>query len=278
LTFDAMPSIANKTILITGASTGIGLATARYFAQRGWQVIATMRTPKEAPADLRTLENILVLQLDVLDVASIEAAVAASLRAFGGLDVLFNNAGYALAGAFEATSPAQVQQLFNTNVHGVLNVTRAVLPHFRARKQGLILTTTSVGGHIAFPLYSVYNATKFAVEGFMEGLQYEVKQFNIQVRTIVPGTVRSNFAAAIQYVPAPAYDPYAQRVHDQTLASYAHAATPESVARVVFAAATRGGTQARVLAGSQPKLVYLLRWLLPHQVFAGLLNRTNGGK
>jgi NAD(P)-dependent dehydrogenase (short-subunit alcohol dehydrogenase family) len=276
--FDAMPRTATKTILITGASTGIGLATARYFAQRGWQVIATMRTPEKAPADLRTQENVRVLPLDVLDVASIEAAVAAGLQAFGGLDVLFNNAGYAIAGAFEAISPTQVQQLFSTNVHGVLNVTRAVLPHFRERKQGLILTTTSVGGHIAFPLYSVYNATKFAVEGFMEGLQYEVKQFNIQVRTIVPGTVRTDFAAAIQYVPAPAYDPYAQRVHEQTLASYATAAMPESIARVVFAAATSGSAQSRFLAGSQPKLVYFLRWLLPHSAFAGLINRTNGGK
>jgi NAD(P)-dependent dehydrogenase (short-subunit alcohol dehydrogenase family) len=273
-----MTAAINKTILITGASSGIGLATARYFAQRGWQVVATMRTPHQAPADLHRLANVLVLPLDVLDVASIAAAVAAALHAFGRLDVLFNNAGYALAGAFEALSPAQVQQQFHTNVYGVMNVTRAMLPHFRDRRQGLILTTTSVGGHIAFPLYSVYNATKFAVEGFMESLQYEVQQFNIQVRTIVPGTVRTDFTAAIQYVPAPAYNPYAQRVHAQTLASYAHAATPESVARVVFAAATRGGTSARVLAGSQPKLVYLLRWLLPYRVFAGLINRTNGGK
>jgi NAD(P)-dependent dehydrogenase (short-subunit alcohol dehydrogenase family) len=273
-----MAAISSKTILITGASSGIGLATARYFAQRGWQVAATMRAPHQAPADLHSLAQVLVLPLDVLDGASIQGAVAATLHAFGRLDVLFNNAGYALAGAFEAISPAQVQQQFDTNVYGVMNVTRAVLPHFRERRQGLILTTTSVGGHIAFPLYSVYNATKFAVEGFMESLQYEVQQFNIQVRTIVPGTVRSDFTAAIQYVPAPAYDPYAQRAHEHTLASYARAATPESVARVVFAAATRGGMQARVLAGSQPKLVYFLRWLLPRRVFTGLINRTNGSK
>ena len=273
-----MPTTPKKTILITGASAGIGHATALYFARRGWQVIATMRTPDKAPADLRDQANILVLRLDVLDGASIADAVAATLRAFGQLDVLFNNAGYAIAGAFEAISPAQVQQQFDTNVYGVMNVTRAVLPHFRERKGGLILTTTSVGGHIAFPLYSIYNATKFAVEGFMEGLQYEVKQFNIGVKTIVPGTVRSDFEASIQYVPAPAYNPYAQQVHEQTLASYAKAASPESVAEVVFKAATSGGTQPRFLAGSQPKLVYFLRWLLPRNVFAGLINRTNGGK
>ena len=273
-----MADTSKKTILITGASTGIGHATALYFAQRGWQVIATMRTPDKAPANLRDRANVLILRLDVLDVVSIKDAVAATLSAFDHLDVLFNNAGYAIAGAFEAISLEQVQQQFNTNVYGVMNVTRAVLPHFRARRAGLILTTTSVGGHIAFPLYSVYNATKFAVEGFMEGLQYEVKQFKIQIRTIVPGTVRSDFETSIQYVPAPAYNPYAQQVHEQTLASYAQAALPESVARVVFQAATSGGTKARFLAGSQPKLVYFLRWLLPRGIFTDLINRTNGGK
>ena len=272
-----MATAAQKTILITGASAGIGLATAHYFSQRGWRVAATMRRPDQAPTALRNQENVLLLQLDVLDGASIAAAVAAALRAFGRLDVLFNNAGYALAGAFEALSPEQVQQQFATNVFGVLNVTRAVLPHFRAQRAGLILTTTSVGGHIAFPLYSVYNATKFAVEGFMESLQYELRQFNIGVKTIVPGTVRSDFEKSIQYVPAPAYDPYAQRVHEQTLASYAQAATPESVACVVFAAATGHSARPRFLAGQQPKLVYLLRWLLPHNVFTALINRTNGG-
>lgn len=266
-----------KTILITGTSAGIGQATALHFARHGWNVAATMRTPAKASADLRGLANVRVLPLDVLDGASIEAAVAATVAAFGGLDVLFNNAGYAIAGAFEAISPEQVQQQFATNVFGVLNVTRAVLPHFRTQKSGLILTTTSVGGHIAFPLYSVYNATKFAVEGFMEGLQYEVRQFNIGVKTIVPGTVRSDFEKSIQYVPAPAYDPYAQRVHEQTLASYAQAASPESVARVVFEAATSGSTKPRYLAGQQPKLVYFLRWLLPRGTFAALINRTNGG-
>jgi NAD(P)-dependent dehydrogenase (short-subunit alcohol dehydrogenase family) len=189
------------------------------------QVVATMRTPHKAPADLHSLANVLVLPLDVLDGASIAAAVAGALHAFGHLDVLFNNAGYALAGAFEALSPAQVQQQFNTNVYGVMNVTRVVLPHFRDRQQGLILTTTSVGGNIAFPLYSVYNATKFAVEGFMESLQYEVQQFNIQIRTLVPGTVRTDFAAAVQYVSAPAYDPYAQRVHEQTPSSSSYSTT-----------------------------------------------------
>jgi NAD(P)-dependent dehydrogenase (short-subunit alcohol dehydrogenase family) len=268
-----MPASSSPTILITGASAGIGKATAHYFAARGWNVAATMRDPAKAP-DLHALPNVQVLRLDVLDVPSIAAALAATIEAFGGLDVLFNNAGYALAGAFEAISPEQVQQQFATNVFGVLNVTRAVLPYFRERKAGLILTTTSLGGHIAFPLYSLYNSTKWAVEGFMESLQFEVKQFNIRVKTIVPGSVRSEFTGAIQYVPAPAYDPYAQRAYEQILAGYQHAPLPESVAKVVFAAATSTGEQARYLAGSQPKMVYFLRWLLPHTLFTALIGRS----
>lgn len=111
----------------------------------------------------------------------------------------------------------------------------------------------------------------------MEGLQFELKQFNIRVKTIVPGTVRSDFEASIQYVPAPAYDPYAQQMHEQTLASYAKAALPEEVARVVFEAATSTGGKPRYLAGQQPKLVYFLRWLLPRQMFASLMNSQSGG-
>jgi NAD(P)-dependent dehydrogenase (short-subunit alcohol dehydrogenase family) len=267
-----------KTILITGASSGIGRATARYFAQRGWQVAATMRRPEQAPDDLRQHPNVRLFPLDVLDPASIEAAVQDTLRTFGGLDVLFNNAGYALAGAFEAISPAQAQQQFATNVFGVMNVTRAVLPYFRQQKAGLILTTTSVGGHVSFPLYSLYNSTKWAVEGFMEALQYEVRQFDIRVKTIVPGAVRSEFKEAIQYVPAPAYNPYAERAHQHTLAAYAHAPLPETVAPVVFEAATSATDKRRYLAGQQPKLAYFLRWLLPRNTFLNLFERLVVGK
>ncbi len=259
-----------KTILITGASTGIGRETARYFAQQGWNVAATMRTPQKG-ADLLAMKNIKLFPLDVLDVASIEAAIQATLTEFGAIDVLFNNAGYALAGAFEAVSPERIEKQFATNVFGVMNTTRAILPYFRQKRSGLIINTTSSGGRITFPLYSVYNSTKWAVEGFMESLQYELKPFNIRIKNIEPGTVKSDFENAIEYVPAPAYDPYAQRVHQNTLASYKDAAEPAAVARVVYQAATSTDFKLRYAAGNQPKLAFFLRWLLPLNTFNKLV-------
>lgn len=263
-------STAAKTILITGASTGIGRETARYFAQQGWNVAATMRTPQKG-ADLLAMKNIKLFPLDVLDVASIEAAIQATLAEFGAIDVLFNNAGYALAGAFEAVSPERIEKQFATNVFGVMNTTRAILPYFRQKRSGLIINTTSSGGRITFPLYSVYNSTKWAVEGFMESLQYELKPFNIRIKNIEPGTVKSDFENAIEYIPAPAYDPYAQRVHQNTLASYKDAAQPAEVARVVYQAATSTDFKLRYAAGNQPKLAFFLRWLLPLNTFNKLV-------
>lgn len=259
-----------KTILITGASTGIGRETARYFAQQGWNVAATMRTPTKG-TDLLTMKNIKIFPLDVLDMASIEAAIKATLDQFGTIDVLFNNAGYAIAGAFEAISPERIEKQFATNVFGLMNTTRAILPYFREQRNGLIINTTSSGGRITFPLYSIYNSTKWAVEGFMESLQYELKPFNIRIKNIEPGTVRSDFENAIEYVPAPAYDPYAQRVHQNTLASYKDAADPVEVAKVVYRAATSTSFKLRYAAGSQPKLAFFLRWLLPLNTFNKLV-------
>lgn len=259
-----------KTILITGASTGIGRETARYFAQKGWNVAATMRTPQKG-ADLLAMKNIKLFPLDVLDVASIEAAIQATLSEFGAIDVLFNNAGYALAGAFEAVSPERIEKQFATNVFGVMNTTRAILPYFRQKRSGLIINTTSSGGRITFPLYSVYNSTKWAVEGFMESLQYELKPFNIRIKNIEPGAVKSDFENAIEYIPAPAYDPYAQRVHQNTLASYKDAAQPAEVAKVVYQAAISTDFKLRYAAGNQPKLAFFLRWLLPLNTFNNLV-------
>ena len=264
------PNTLRRTILITGASTGIGRETARYFAQQGWNVAATMRTPQKG-ADLLTMPNVILLPLDVLDVTSIDAAIQATLDHFGAIDVFFNNAGYALAGAFEAVSPERIEKQFDTNVFGVMNTTRAILPYFRQQRSGLIINTTSSGGRITFPLYSVYNSTKWAVEGFMESLQYELKPFNIRIKNIEPGTVKSDFENAIEYVPAPAYDPYAQRVHQNTLASYKDAAEPAEVAKVVYQAATSTDFKLRYPAGNQPRLAFFLRWLLPLNTFNQLV-------
>ena len=173
-----------KTIFITGASTGLGKAAAQLFASKGWKVIATMRTP-EKDTELSGVENITLLPLDVTKPIQIKRAVKKALE-MGDIDVVFNNAGYGLAGPFEGTKDAQIVQELNTNLLGVMRVTQAFIPHFREKRSGLFITTTSIGGLIALPFNSVYHATKWALEGWSESMAFELKPFGIGVKTVSP--------------------------------------------------------------------------------------------
>lgn len=163
----------NKTILITGASSGIGKITAKYFQEKGWNVVATMRTP-EKEEELIPLDNVLVTRLDVQDSASIKDAVSAGIEKFGKIDVLLNNAGYGAYGPLEATPMEKIRRQFNVNVIGLMETIKAVLPHFRANKDGIIINISSIGGKMTFPLGSLYHGSKFAVEGLSEALSFEM--------------------------------------------------------------------------------------------------------
>ena len=182
----------SKTIFITGASTGLGRATALLFAEKGWKVFATMRNPG-AETELTQVGGITLLTLDVTKPDQIKAAAAAALAA-GPVDVLFNNAGYGLAGAFEGATDEQLVDELNTNLLGVMRVTQAFLAAMRERKSGTIITTTSIGGLVAFPFNSVYHATKWGLEGWSESLDHELSPFGIRVRTVAPGNIRTDFA------------------------------------------------------------------------------------
>lgn len=194
---DAVP----KTILITGASTGIGKATAEFFAAKGWNVAATMRTPNSATFASDAGDRLKIYALDVTDQPSIDAAVASVIADFGRIDVVVNNAGYGLVGLFEAMTPEQIRRNVDTNLIGVMNVTRAVLPHMRAQRSGYVVTVASVAGRLSVPLYTLYCATKWAVEGFTEALNYEVCRFGIKVRIIEPGPIKSDFLSRSLDVP-----------------------------------------------------------------------------
>ena len=181
-----------NTILITGASSGIGKATALRFQVEGWNVIATMRDPA-AGADLAAMDNVLVTRLDVTDSASVAAAVNEGIARFSRIDVLLNNAGYGAYGPFEAFSIDRIRRQFDTNVIGLLEVTKAVLPHMRANRAGTIVNISSIGGQITFPLGTLYHGTKFAVEGLSEALHYELEPLGIRVRIVEPGMIRTDF-------------------------------------------------------------------------------------
>jgi NAD(P)-dependent dehydrogenase (short-subunit alcohol dehydrogenase family) len=183
----------SKTILITGSSSGIGKVTASFFSAQGWNVIATMRTP-EKETELNTLKNVWVAKLDVLDPAGIRLTVNEGIKRFGRIDVLVNNAGYGAYGPLEVFERENIIRQFNTNVIGLLDVTKAVLPHFRANKAGVIINVSSMGGRFTFPFGSLYHGTKFAVEGISESLSFETATFGVKVKIIEPGATATDFA------------------------------------------------------------------------------------
>lgn len=243
-----------KTILITGASTGIGRATVIYFQEKGWNVIATMRTP-EKEQELSQLDNVLVTRLDVQDLSTIEQAIREGIDTFGKIDVLLNNAGYGLMGTFESITRDSIQRQYDVNVFGLFDVTRAILPHFRANESGIIINVSSVGGRITFPITSIYHSTKFAVEGFSESLQYEVESMGIQVKIVEPGAIATDFGSRsldFQHnAELTAYNAFVEKI----MAAFgkvmdpANMSTSESVAEVIYEAATDNSKQMRYVAG-----------------------------
>ena len=182
-----------KTVLITGASSGFGKVAAKLFHTNDWNVVATMRSP-EKETELSTLSNVFISKLDVTDKLSIQNAIKEGIKKFGKIDVLVNNAGYGALGALEAATEEQVKQQFDVNLFGLIEVTKAVLPGMRQQKSGVIINVSSVGGRITFPFSSLYHATKFAVEGLTESLQYELNPLGIRLKIVEPGGYKTEFA------------------------------------------------------------------------------------
>lgn len=244
-----------RTVLITGTSTGFGEATTKLFAERGWNVVATMRRP-EGGTPLAEIDNVLVTRLDVQDVTSIQSAIQAGIDRFGRIDALVNNAGFGLFGVFESTPREKILEQFDVNVFGVMDVTRALLPHFRANRSGAIVNVSSGAGVFTLPMLSLYCASKFALEGFSESLSYELEPLGIKVRIVEPGGVTStNFgqrsgaeAAATGSLPDyPAFEAATAEVFDG-LRSSRGKATSEEVAEIIYAAATDDGNHLRYVA------------------------------
>jgi NAD(P)-dependent dehydrogenase (short-subunit alcohol dehydrogenase family) len=182
-----------NTVLITGASSGFGRAATKLFHTNGWNVIATMRSP-EKETELAALDNVFISTLDVTDKLSIQNAVAAGIEKFGKIDVLVNNAGYGALGALEAATEEQVKQQFDVNLFGLIAVTKAVLPGMRQQRSGTIINVSSVGGRVTFPFSSLYHATKFAVEGLTESMQYELNPLGIRLKIVEPGGYKTEFS------------------------------------------------------------------------------------
>jgi NAD(P)-dependent dehydrogenase (short-subunit alcohol dehydrogenase family) len=264
-----------KTILITGASSGIGKATAERFVERGWNVAATMRSPETA-TNWNATDRLFLAPLDVTKPDTIRAAIDQTLARFGSLDAVVNNAGYGLVGPFECSAPEQIAKQLQTNLVGVMNVVREILPHFRQQKSGAVVNVSSVGGRITFPLYSLYHATKWGLEGFSEALQFELRPFNIRVKIIEPGPIKTDFYDRSMDVMAKpglvAYDGFVNRAMPNMQKAGATAPGPELVAGVIYKAVTDNSWKLRYAANSTSLLV--LRRLLPESWFRALVLRA----
>ena len=253
-----------RTVLITGTSSGYGKATAELFLQRGWNVVATMRTPKPdavtGPAD-----RLRILALDITRPETIRTATAAALAAFGSIDVWINNAGIGMASAVEATPDGVIRELFETNTFGVFEACRQIIPLMRRQGHGTIVNVTSSVTIGVMPLVAAYAASKFAVEGFTESLAYELAPFNIKARLVEPGygpstNFTANGGARMQGLIPKDYAAFAGAAFAR-MADYPTAyCTEADVAEAAYAAATEDGPRLRYPAGADTKMLAELRW------------------
>jgi short-subunit dehydrogenase len=245
-----------KTIFITGTSAGLGKETALLFQRKGWHVIATMRKP-ENETELKKMKNVTVLPLDVTDKAQIEKTVQNVTKNYS-VDFVLNNAGYGLIGALEAFNDDQITRQINTNLLGTIRVSKAFVPYFRERSSGMFINITSMLGLVGYPTCSVYAATKFALDGFSESLAYDLAHFNIKIKIIAPGGIQTEFAGrSMDGGQHEAYKDLVQKVSEGYSAeSVAQFSSAESVASVIYEAATDGKNQLRYIVGTDAISLY----------------------
>jgi NAD(P)-dependent dehydrogenase (short-subunit alcohol dehydrogenase family) len=280
-------SSAGKSVLITGCSSGIGRATAASFARNGWNVIATLRdVDGTAAKDLAAIDGVMVTRLDVQDPQSITDAINAGIHRFGKIDALINNAGFGLFGLFEATSPEKIQQQFDVNVFGVMAVTRAVLPHFRKNKRGVIVNVSSGAGLFTLPMISLYCASKFALEGFSEALAYELASQNIGIKIVEPhggvSSTRFSERSASEYMPTDDsskdsslrdglvkdYGAFVARTNEIFSGlRQARMMSADDIAQVIYTATTDGTAQLRYAVGDDSRGIMKALRELPDQEY-----------
>jgi NAD(P)-dependent dehydrogenase (short-subunit alcohol dehydrogenase family) len=269
-----------KTVLITGCSSGLGRSAALAFAAQGWNVAATVRRPDDIPPDTFP-DGVLVRALDVADPASATAGVEACVECFGGLDVVVNNAGVSTLSIFETTPPHAIQRIFDTNVFGTMNVTRAAIPHLRERS-GSIVSVTSGVGIVAVPLLCFYVASKHALEGFFESVSYELESQGIRVKLIEPGAIRTtqfsaNTVATTSEMSIPdSYKAYFDHALT-SMRSYPFADTDEqAVVEAILSAATDRSDRLRYTVGPDVEEYSRLRWSTSEATYQTEMGRLVG--
>ncbi len=263
-----------KTMFITGASSGIGRETVKLFLEKGWQVAATMRNPQDEN-EFANVKGIKLLKCDVTKYDDIKRAVKESILTFGKIDVIINNAGFYTIGPFEAATNSQISQQLDTNLKGVMIVTKEFLPYLRKNKSGVIINISSIAGLMAMPIQSLYHASKWGIEGFSEALQYELRPFGIRVKIIEPGVIKTDFYGRSKTVVSnentKEYDEYSNKVIDVLIRNGQRGSSAEKVAETIYAAATDNKDKIRYRVGKLQFLPTLKRFL-PQKIYTKLVS------
>lgn len=269
--------MTDKVMFITGASSGIGLATVKYFAEKGWKVAATMRNPEAVP-ELLNRQGVNTYALDVTDHAAVTSVVQSAIRDFKKIDVVINNAGYGAIGPFEGAGEDQLFKQMDTNFFGTTRITAAFIPHFKSNGGGTFINLSSIAGRVAMPLYSVYHASKYAVEGFSESISFELRPFNIKVRLVEPGPIKTEFngRSRVDLIPEEIseYKAFVEKV--DTIYSKAFNSAEESsvVVKAIYKAAICKNYKLRFPAGIQAKALLLFNKILPGRWLRWVVRKT----
>ena len=271
-----------KVAIVTGSSSGIGYATSLMLARKGFYTYASVRNINKS-ASLESIANaerlpLKLIQLDVTDDSSVKDAVEKIVLEKGRIDVLVNNAGYGLFGAFEDLSLDEIKAQFETNFFGVIRVTQHVLPIMRtpANGGGVIVNVSSINGRIAFPVISAYVGTKFAIEGLSESIAYELEPFGIKVILIEPGAIGSNFMKG-SVLPKRALDPQSpyselvQKFSVKTSSQHDNATQPEEVAKTIFQAISIEKPEFRYVVGNDAVSLLQARKNMPYSEFQKMI-------
>ena len=255
-----------KVALVTGVSSGIGRAIAGLLSRHGFRVFGTARGNGGAK---RALENVELVHVDVRNEESVDSCVRAVLGRAGRIDALVNNAGYTLIGSLEETTIEEAKQLFDTNFFGVLRITQAVLRFMRDQRSGRIVNIGALVGFVPAPYQGIYRASKHALEGYSESLDYEVRKFGIHVSVVEPGFTRTNIAQNSQIAARPleVYANGRNRVVEAVSQNIANGGTPLAVAEVVLDALNSQSPRSRYPVGREVKFVNRLRKFGPTKLF-----------
>jgi short-subunit dehydrogenase len=269
----------NKVVLITGSSSGIGLATSIFLARKNYLVYASMRNLKRSKELKKIIRDenlpIIILKIDVTKQNTINQAIKKIMKSSGKVDVLINNAGFGLFGCIEDLSINEIKQQYETNVFGQLRMINSVLPIMRRQKSGYIVNISSIGGRVSYPISGVYNSTKFALEGLTEALKIEVKKFGIKVILIEPDIVRTNFAKSLKFgKKVNGESPY-KSVYEEYIPYYSSSEligiNPEEVAKTIYRAINSKNPKFRYIVGSDALKIAFLRNIFPDRFIEFLI-------